>query len=100
MGKFIAQSEGCPSCSVRLAKGEKICKDCLAGEQYKETYLRKRGEMQEVESEFARLWAECQRCQNSYLQDVICSNRDCQIYYRRIKVRNELAERADAVAKL
>lgn len=33
------------------------------------------------------LWTQCQRCQGSLHQDVLCTSRDCPIFYRRKKVR-------------
>jgi DNA polymerase delta subunit 1 len=38
------------------------------------------------------LWSQCQRCQGSLHQDVLCSSRDCPIFYRRKKVAKELDE--------
>jgi DNA polymerase delta subunit 1 len=41
----------------------------------------------EIESRFARLWTQCQRCQGSLHQDVLCTSRDCPIFYMRKKVQ-------------
>jgi DNA polymerase delta subunit 1 len=41
------------------------------------------------------LWTQCQRCQGSLSQDVLCTSRDCPIFYRRKKVQKDLNE-ADA----
>ncbi len=38
------------------------------------------------------LWTQCQRCQGSLHQDVLCTSRDCPIFYRRKKVQKELGE--------
>lgn len=35
---------------------------------------------------YSKLWTQCQRCQGSLLQDVLCTSRDCPIFYRRKKV--------------
>lgn len=60
------------------------------------------------EMSYAKLWVRCQRCQGSLhsvgessyrhlswlirdtTQDVICSNKDCPIFYQRIKARVSL----------
>ena len=42
------------------------------------------------EKNFQELWAECQRCQGSVCQEVLCTNRDCPIFYRREKVKKEM----------
>lgn len=41
---------------------------------------------------FSRLWTQCQDCQGSLHQDVLCSNRDCPIFYKRKKVQIDLKE--------
>ncbi len=41
---------------------------------------------------FNKLWTNCQRCQGSFHQDVLCSNRDCPIFYKRKKVQKDLKE--------
>jgi len=41
---------------------------------------------------FARLWTQCQRCQGSLHQDVLCSNKDCPIFYRRKKAQKDVEE--------
>jgi DNA polymerase delta subunit 1 len=38
------------------------------------------------------LWTQCQRCQGSLHQDVLCTSRDCPIFYRRKKVQKDLLE--------
>lgn len=44
---------------------------------------------------FSRLWTQCQDCQGSFHQDVLCSNRDCPIFYKRKKVQIDLQETQD-----
>ena len=46
----------------------------------------------ELESSFSALWTQCQRCQGSLHQDVLCTSRDCPIFYRRKKVQKDLTE--------
>jgi DNA polymerase delta subunit 1 len=43
-----------------------------------------------LEEDFGRLWTQCQRCQGSLHQDVICTAKDCPIFYMRRKVQIEL----------
>ncbi len=49
---------------------------------------------------YNKLWTHCQACQGSYHQDVICSNQDCPIFYRRKKVQIDLVRAMDALNKL
>ena len=39
--------------------------------------------MRDMEVRFARMWTECQRCQGSVQDHVICTSRDCPIFYMR-----------------
>ena len=48
---------------------------------------------------FTQLWTECQRCQGSFHQDVICSNRDCPIFYKRKKVQIDLAQATEQLER-
>lgn len=41
---------------------------------------------------FSKLWTQCQRCQGSLHQEVLCSSKDCPIFYRRTKVKKDLRE--------
>merc|ERR1719158_2097866 len=50
------------------------------------------GVVRKKEAEHHQLWTQCQRCQGSCTQRVICSNNDCQIFYRRTKVRIDLEQ--------
>merc|ERR1712217_307216 len=47
-----------------------------------------------------RLWTQCQRCQGSLLEPVICSNRDCEIFYRRAKARKDVQLVQDNMRRL
>jgi DNA polymerase delta subunit 1 len=42
--------------------------------------------------QFARLWTQCQRCQGSLHQDVLCSSKDCPIFYMRKKAQKDVGE--------
>jgi DNA polymerase delta subunit 1 len=45
-----------------------------------------------LERDYGDLWVQCQRCQGSLHQDVLCTSRDCPIFYRRKKVQKDLGE--------
>ena len=55
-------------------------------------YLKYLYQAKRLQKEFGACWSECQECQGSILQEVICSNNDCPIFYRRIKLRKDLTE--------
>ncbi|SAM06965.1 hypothetical protein [Absidia glauca] len=57
-----------------------------------ELYKKQIDTVNELEVKFSRLWTQCQRCQESLHQDVICSNNDCPIFYMRKKVQKDMDE--------
>eukprot|EP00392_Amoebophrya_sp_AT5.2_P000852 g854.t1 len=69
--------------------GVDLCKYCIK-DKGAEIYFEKLGEVREKQIEFQKLWTECQRCQDSLHQEVICANSDCPIFYKRAKARMDL----------
>lgn len=55
-----------------------------------EIYARGLAAVNDLEGAFSALWTQCQRCQGSLHQDVLCTSRDCPIFYRRKKARPPL----------
>lgn len=64
-----------------------------------EIYLNKLSDVNTHQQVFSDLWTECQRCQGSFHQEVICSNKDCPIFYKRKKVQIDLQAAQDALEK-
>jgi DNA polymerase delta subunit 1 len=60
--------------------------------QESEIYFKQLSAVSELEDQFSALWTQCQRCQGSLHQDVLCTSRDCPIFYRRKKVQKDLGE--------
>jgi DNA polymerase delta subunit 1 len=46
-----------------------------------------------------QVWTQCQRCQGSLHQEVLCMSRACPIFYRRKKVQKSPQEAQDALAR-
>lgn len=89
--KFAQKRLTCLGCKAALGAGEKtVCKHCAAkeGDIYSKALLG----VNDLEAQFSALWTQCQRCQGSLHQDVLCASRDCPIFYRRMKVQKELSE--------
>jgi DNA polymerase delta subunit 1 len=74
----------------RGLKGSALCEHCRDFEA--ETYLRHLKQTAELEQLFSALWTQCQECMGSCIQDVLCSNGDCPIFYRRRKVQKDITE--------
>uniref|UniRef100_A0A452TZ16 DNA polymerase n=1 Tax=Ursus maritimus TaxID=29073 RepID=A0A452TZ16_URSMA len=67
-----------------------VCKFCQPRES--ELYQKEVSHLNALEERFSRLWTQCQRCQGSLHEDVICTSRDCPIFYMRKKVRKDLED--------
>ncbi|KAG2226707.1 hypothetical protein INT45_001054 [Circinella minor] len=93
--KFAVKSATCLGCKSPLPRGDKsaVCKNCKP--RLKELYQRQVDTVSELETKFSRLWTQCQRCQESLHQDVICSNKDCPIFYMRKKAQKDAKEACD-----
>ena len=81
----------CLGCKASLKKGEKtLCDYCKPREA--EIFQRNLSASNKLQADFSRLWVECQRCTGHLHQDVLCTNGDCPIFYRRKKCAKDLAE--------
>ncbi|XP_043268576.1 DNA polymerase delta catalytic subunit isoform X2 [Venturia canescens] len=91
LAAFTRKKEACIGCrAVLSADREKmaLCKFCETKEV--EFYQKELATGRKLEEKFCRLWTECQRCQGSLHQEVLCTSRDCPIFYMRKKVQMEL----------
>ncbi|KAI9308732.1 DNA polymerase family B-domain-containing protein [Cunninghamella echinulata] len=90
--KFAVVTATCLGCKSPLPKGvnSAVCSHCRS--RLPELYKKQIDSVNELEIKFSRLWTQCQRCQGSLHQDVICSNNDCPIFYMRKKVQKDMNE--------
>ena len=87
--KFAKKTAKCMGCKASLRKDEKsLCRSCKSNES--KLYQQEVQKLTMLEKKFARLWSQCQRCQGSVHQEVLCSNSDCPIFYMRKKVQGDL----------
>eukprot|EP00915_Cephaloidophora_sp_WS-2016_P004816 GHVH01006426.1.p1 GENE.GHVH01006426.1~~GHVH01006426.1.p1 ORF type:complete len:1089 (+),score=158.43 GHVH01006426.1:102-3368(+) len=93
LSKFMGTKKilRCLGCRVSLtdASGGQLCKNC-EGDKGAEVTASTFKDLADIQVEFNRLWTQCQNCQGSLMQDVLCTSRDCPIFYRRSKVRKDL----------
>ena len=96
---FAVKTFRCMSCKAPLSKdaGNTLCTHCKPKEG--DVYRRQLALVNDQENKFSRLWTQCQRCQGSLHQDVLCTSRDCPIFYRRKRVAKELAEAHATLAR-
>ncbi|KAL6070419.1 DNA polymerase delta catalytic subunit, variant 2 [Balamuthia mandrillaris] len=87
--RFAQKTLSCIGCKSPLPHGEKtVCKYCKHHEP--EIFQEQLGKVQTLEKEFSAAWTQCQRCQGSFHQTVLCTSRDCPIFYMRKKIQKDL----------
>ncbi|KAI5808354.1 DNA polymerase delta subunit [Pyronema omphalodes] len=93
--KFAKKTQTCMGCKTPLnKKGQTegaVCENCRP--RFGELYQKSLTKVNEMQVRFGRLWTQCQRCQGAIHCEVICSNKDCPIFYMRMKARKDLQER-------
>jgi DNA polymerase delta subunit 1 len=72
-----------------------VCKHCRS--RVGELYQKQLSAVNDLEVRFSRLWTQCQRCQGSLHQDVLCTSKDCPIFYMRKKVQKDMQDSAGAL---
>ncbi|VUZ57732.1 unnamed protein product [Hymenolepis diminuta] len=93
LSAFTQKRATCVGCKALLPKdreAEALCTYCEP--RASEIYQKETERLRTLEGRFSRLWTECQRCQGSIHEEVICTSRDCPIFYMRTKVRADLDE--------
>ncbi|XP_048442279.1 DNA polymerase delta catalytic subunit isoform X2 [Pyrus x bretschneideri] len=89
--RFAKKQLTCVGCKALLSKADRtLCSHCKGREA--ELYCKTVAHVSELEMLFGRLWTQCQECQGSLHQDVLCTSRDCPIFYRRKKAQKDMAE--------
>ncbi|KAL1649133.1 DNA-directed DNA polymerase delta [Diplodia intermedia] len=92
--KFAKKTATCMGCKKPMTSdGEKegaVCENCRP--RFSELYQKTLSKVSDLEVRFARLWTQCQRCQGSMHNEVICSSRDCPIFYMRMKAKKDVED--------
>ena len=91
LAKFVQRRETCIGCKTVLPNDraqKALCQHCETKQD--QIFMGEMMELKQLEDRFSRLWSECQRCQGSRNEEVLCTSRDCPIFYMRTKVRMEL----------
>lgn len=85
---FAKKRSTCIGCKAVLNHDGAVCAYCSKRES--ELYQKEISHLGSLEEKFSRLWTQCQRCQGSLHEDVLCTSRDCPIFYMRKKVQKDL----------
>lgn len=103
MSKFAVKLDSCYGCKAGLKKedieitGGLVCKHCKP--RLPDYYMRQLETTTDLEERFSRLWTQCQRCQGSLHQDILCTSRDCPIFYMRKKAQKDVDEATKTLEK-
>ncbi|KAK9885614.1 hypothetical protein WA026_012378 [Henosepilachna vigintioctopunctata] len=91
LAAFTKKKETCIGCKSVLPNGyekEAVCHYCKPKESA--LYQQELSHHRMLEDRFSQLFTECQRCQGSLHEEILCTSRDCPIFYIRKKVQMEL----------
>lgn len=96
--KFAVKVEQCLGCRTPLKnQATAVCSNCKPRES--QLYFEKLMHATATEMEFSRLWTCCQRCQGSLTQEVLCSNQDCPIFFRRKRAQKDAQDSAKTMQR-
>ncbi|KAF6734513.1 DNA polymerase delta catalytic subunit [Oryzias melastigma] len=94
---FAQKRSTCIGCKAVLRTDAAVCDFCKKKES--ELYQKEIFHLNTLEERFSRLWTQCQRCQGSLHEDVLCTSRDCPIFYMRKKVQKDLDDQSKLVSR-
>ncbi|XP_068192872.1 DNA polymerase delta catalytic subunit [Antennarius striatus] len=94
---FAQRRSTCIGCKAVLKTDGAVCDFCKKKES--ELYQKEIYHLNTLEERFSRLWTQCQRCQGSLHEDVLCTSRDCPIFYMRKKVQKDLDDQSKLVSR-
>lgn len=99
LAAFTTKKEKCIGCKSIMPNDVKkaLCNHCIGKEG--QLYITEIFKLRQLQEKFSRLWTECQRCQGSLHEEVLCTNRDCTIFYMRKKVGMELDSQEKTVLR-
>lgn len=90
---FTKKTLSCLGCKAPLPEGEKaVCKYCKSVGKEGVIYQSRLQAVNKLEQEFSSAWTQCQRCQGSLHEPVLCTSRDCPIFYMRKKIQKDLTD--------
>jgi DNA polymerase delta subunit 1 len=89
MGKFIKVVEKCIECGCKISSEDKnsLCDNCRTPEVLLDHVFKSTLKLKSLEDQ--AVFTQCHRCQGTSYQEIICSNRDCALIYKRVKVNKE-----------
>ncbi|KAF8573753.1 hypothetical protein K439DRAFT_1399532 [Ramaria rubella] len=100
--KFAVKTVTCLGCKTPLRannsmKDGAVCNNCRP--KLGELFQKQITHTSERQVQFSRLWTQCQRCQGSLHQDVLCTSKDCPIFYMRKKAQKDVEDAANTLER-
>jgi DNA polymerase delta subunit 1 len=95
--KFAIRTAKCLSCKTPVKHGRATCDNCISS--VNALYFKHVTSLNELEERFASLWTQCQSCQGSLHQDILCTSQDCPIFYMRKKVQKDMGDTNDVLER-
>jgi DNA polymerase delta subunit 1 len=96
--KFAVKSSLCLGCRTPLKDDSKpVCDRCK--HRVHTIYAAKLQASSRADQEWARMWTTCQRCAGTVATDVLCSNADCVIYFRRKRAQKDAEDASKTLAR-
>lgn len=100
LAAFTRKKETCLGCRSVLPAGyenEALCAYCKPKEST--LYQQELSHHKKLEDRFSELFTECQRCMGSLHEEILCTSRDCPIFYIRKKVQMELENSQNRISR-
>jgi DNA polymerase delta subunit 1 len=107
LGRYFTKRIMCRGCKVTLTESNvsphakvehRLCSSCEP--RRIEYYTTDMEDLRTTERESGLCWANCQNCQGSRFQAVICSAQDCPVFYKRLVLRRDVVVKGKQLALL
>lgn len=90
---YVKKKYNCYLCKKSTNKSKILCDYCILNyDNIILTSLKMTKEISDYDKMISRCWVECQRCQNTLLNEIVCSNGDCPIFFKRHDLCNKSIE--------
>ncbi|ORC90659.1 DNA polymerase delta catalytic subunit [Trypanosoma theileri] len=89
---FVKFQLQCISCRAVIKSGA-LCENCHHKEP--DIYGKIVAKRNHYEAIYSQVWTQCQQCQGSLNQEVICTSKDCPVFYLRKKVQKDVREQQE-----
>lgn len=102
LGAFMKRVARCMNCKAVLqgaGNEDTLCDHCKSLNVEAQIYQERLAKVANLELQFSRAWTQCQSCQGSFHQPVLCTSRDCPIFYVRKKIQKELGDAQKALER-